>query len=479
MVDENESLICDALHKDLKRCKDENMILEVLSVKNQIADCITHLEEWNETKTVSTSLLWAMDKCQVKRMPFGTCLIIGTWNYAVVLSLGPLAPCLAGGNTAVIKFSEITPNISDLLATLIPRYMDNRIVKCVTGAVPEITCLLEQKFDLIFYTGNTQVAKIIMQQAAKTLTPVILELGGKSPVIVDENVDIQVSAKRVMWGKITNCGQTCIAPDYILVHKKVAKQYVEALKASVKDLIGDEDIKTTPYYGRISSQRHFDRLKKMLDDQKKVSGVELAYGGRTDRDQLFIEPTIFTGVTKDGNHPAMKDEIFGPLLPVIEIDNIQEAIDFVNSRPHPLSYYPQSKNPRVIQKVFDEVKGGNAVSNDTVVNFAVETLPFGGIGDSGLGAYHGIYGFEAFTRPQAFMTRNTPEFLSEPRYQKNALNPKSFWHPLVKILLAAKPPSDFQLTVNQWTRTLLKLVGGSRGALALIVGLVIGFFIRK
>ena len=332
MVSENEQLLSAAMSADLKRNSAENHFVELYPVQANIVQALNNLDDWNHVEPVTPSIVFMMDKCETRRVPLGCVLIIGTWNYALTLILDPLVAALAGGNTAVVKLSEVSTNMTNVLAHLIEKYMDPKVVQIVTGAVPETTVLLNQKFDLIFYTGSTTVGRIIMQQAAKTLTPVLLELGGKSPVIVDEDCDFEATASRILWGKIVNCGQTCIAPDYVLVHKKAEKQLLAAFKSQFTKIV-DGDFDTSDQYGRIISQGHFDRLKGLLDSQLKVAGTKTLIGGKTDRSSLFFEPTVLTGVGLDAEtNPVMAGELFGPILPVIVVASIDEAIRYVNSR---------------------------------------------------------------------------------------------------------------------------------------------------
>jgi aldehyde dehydrogenase (NAD+) len=319
-----ESALCKALYQDLKKPEAEAYFTEIQPVKNGICKLLSNLDEYMEPISVERGPAFLLDRLETRRVPLGVVLIISPWNYPIQLALNPLAGAIAGGNAAIIKPSEIAPHTAEILAKLIPKYLDSKFFKVVTGGIPESTRLLEQKFDLIFYTGSTNVGKIVMKAAAHQLTPVVLELGGKSPVIVDSNVDPDIAAKRIMWGKLINCGQTCIAPDYILVHKNIAKPFVEAIKKCINQLLTCEAIKS-PHYGRIISKTHFSRLSKVLQDQKKIEGCKMVYGGNVKANELFIEPSVFLLKKECHDDPIMTGEIFGPLIPIIEVDDMDDG----------------------------------------------------------------------------------------------------------------------------------------------------------
>ncbi|KAJ2991437.1 Aldehyde dehydrogenase, partial [Globomyces sp. JEL0801] len=367
-VKEKEGIL-DALYKDLRKPYVEGYITEIAAVKNDIVTAIKELDEWMEPVTASRPLAFLLDRAETRHVPLGVVLIIGTWNYPVNLSLAPLVGAIAGGNGAIIKFSEVCVHISNFLAKTLPNYLDNTMFKFVNGEIPETTVLLEQRFDLIFYTGNSMVARIIMKAAIKYMTPTVLELGGKSPVIVDESSDPKIAAKRVMWGKTLNAGQTCVAPDYVLVHKKVAKEFIGELQAVTNELLGTEDHAISSEYARIGSERHCERLASMVDKQLKVPGTKLLFGGKSDIKDRYMSPTVLVGVGKDpSKNPVMESEIFGPILPVIEVDSIEEALEYVKTRSTPLAYYPFSKNSASIEKMLSGVNGGNATVNGTMIN---------------------------------------------------------------------------------------------------------------
>jgi aldehyde dehydrogenase (NAD+) len=464
--------IIDACYKDLRKPPAETHFAEISSVKAEIVSALLHIDEWSEPEIAEKPLAFILDRCETRRVPLGVVLIIGTWNYPVNLTLAPLVGAITGGNCAIIKFNEVSAHTSDFLARTLPKYIDPTAYKFVNGEIPETTALLEEKFDLIFYTGNSMVARIIHKAATKHLTPTVLELGGKSPMIVDEDVHVKHAAKRIAWGKTLNNGSTCVAPDYVLVHKRVAKLFVEEYKNAVIELIG-ADAQKSNRYGRISSDRHWDRLDKMLKDQLKVPGTELAFGGQRDRSDRFFAPTVLTGVGKDPeSNPIMKDEIFGPILPIIEVDSVDEAIDYVNSRPNPLSYNPFSNNIKTIEKVFDKIDGGNAIANDAIVSLIVDDIPFGGTGESGHGNYHGKHGFDTFTRKRATMIRPLwHDIANLPRYQNISYDRKSwgFW----ALIFASEPslPSPGYLALRNSFRKIQPYL-----FFIIYIGLVIGAY---
>ncbi|KAJ3350168.1 Aldehyde dehydrogenase [Kappamyces sp. JEL0680] len=437
MVQEEEAIL-QALKKDLKK---------ILPVKNGIAKMLEHIDEYLKPKPVERGLPFLLDRVETRLVPLGTVLIMVPWNCRCCrltladpaqLALSPLVGAIAGGNTVVIKPSEIAPATAQCLATIIPKYLDPRVVKVINGGVPESTALLAEKWDLICYTGSTQIGRIVMQAAAKNLTPVLLELGGKSPVIIDDTVDPKIAAKRIIWGKLVNCGQTCIAPDYVVIDKKISKQFTESVKENIITLLETENAVNSPYYSRIISQNHFNRLSKLLNDQKMAAGSKLVYGGATKPEDLYIEPTIFK---IDGtNHPIMEGEIFGPILPIIEVDSVEEAISVCNSVPgDPLSLHVFTKKTEVFEQVFASINAGHAVVNEVLMNAAVEDLPFGGVNESGLGSYHGVYSIKAFTREQGYFIRGiSNDWLNIPKYQ-NVLGRKDSTVFKIVVMLFEEP----------------------------------------
>jgi aldehyde dehydrogenase (NAD+) len=325
-------------------------------------------------------------------------LIIGAWNYPIMLSLSPLVAALAGGNAAVIKPSEVSPACADAIARLVPQYLDPDAVSVAVGGVPETTALLEQKWDHIFFTGGPPIGKVVMAAAAKNLTPVVLELGGKNPTIVHGSADLRVAARRIAQGRWMNAGQTCTAPDHVLVFRQAAKEFLAHLKEAVVTFYGT-DPQRSPDYGRIVNARHFDRLTHLL-----ASG-DICHGGQHDRDDLFIAPTILVDVALDS--PIMQEEVFGPILPVLEVDSVEEVIGFVNARPAPLGLYVFAEDAEVAARILDATRSGDAAVNDCTVQPLVRELPFGGIGNSGMGKYHGEWGFRAYTNARGVLYHST------------------------------------------------------------------------
>eukprot|EP00842_Homolaphlyctis_polyrhiza_P000812 jgi/Hompol1/1731/HPOL_005700-RA len=406
---------------DLGRHARETDFTEIMQVKNSIVIALEEIDDWVQPESVSSGLLTlALDRTEVRAYPRGLVLIIGTWNFPLVLTIRPLISSIAAGNVSVVKISELCPHFATVLLKHLPSFMDTSALKLVYGAVPESTLLLEQRYDMIFYTGNSAVGRIVLAAGVKHLTPVVLELGGKCPVIVDKDANIRSAAKRILWGKTINCGQICVAPDHIFVHRSVAQALYAEIPRAVAELLG-ENPETSDVYPRIVNQRHFDRIAKLLDRQLEVPGVELVYGGQRNRDKLFIGPTVFKGVTTDAKkHPLMESEIFGPLLPIIEYDDIEDVIQAINSRKEaPLALYPFSRNQAFIDHVFDNISSGSGVANDVVAQLAVESLPFGGVGESGMGCYHGKFGFDTFSHKRSILIHPSgfEAILNEPRYQ--------------------------------------------------------------
>ncbi|KAI8900073.1 Aldehyde/histidinol dehydrogenase [Globomyces pollinis-pini] len=477
MLEKEETVITKALYKDLRKPYTECVITELIPTKNAIADMILNLEEFMNPRIAHKPLALAGDVCEVRRVPLGVVLIIVPWNYPICLSLVPLVGAIGGGNTSVLKLSEIAPHTSAALAQIIPKYLDERVVRVVLGAIPESTLLLQQKFDLLFYTGNTNVGRIVMQAAVKHIVPVVLELGGKCPVIIDSTVDPAIAARRIAWGKLNNCGQTCVAPDYILVEKSIAPHFVKELKLAIIEMIGNTP-QTSSSYGRIVSSNHFKRLEKLLNAQLAVPGTKVAYGGQSDASDLFIHPTILTGISTDAaENPIMSEELFGPILPIIEIENIKQGIDYAKkNHPNPLAVYCFSRVRSVIEEVFAEVNAGGAVANDVVIHVGCDDIPFGGVGSSGLGSYHGANSFNTFTREQSILIRTVAhDHANTLRYVNVSGNAKSFAFKIVKFAVQQGIPSDFILILN----SILNRLGGIRKILLLFAIFTCGFYLGR
>jgi aldehyde dehydrogenase (NAD+) len=387
-----------ALRQDLGRPEFEARFADIAIVKNEALAAKKRLAAWTKPQRVRTPLDQKPARSRIVREPLGVVLIIAPWNYPVQLLLSPLIGAIAAGNCAVLKPSEVTPTVSRLLATLVPRYLDPACVALVEGGVDETTALLRERFDHVFYTGNGAVAKVVMRAAAEHLTPVTLELGGKSPCIVDRNVDLEIAARRIVWGKFLNAGQTCIAPDYVLVHESRESELLDAMKRTLRAFYGD-DPKKSPDYGRVVNERHHRRLAVLLKDGEVVAG------GEADEATRFIAPTILRNVAPDA--PIMQVEIFGPILPVLRVASIDEAVAFVNARPKPLALYVFTRDAQVEEDVIARTTSGGACVNAPLWHIANPELPFGGVGPSGMGSYHGRDSFETFSHRKSVVTKST------------------------------------------------------------------------
>jgi aldehyde dehydrogenase (NAD+) len=398
---EEEVALAEALDADLGKSPIEAYSTEIGFTLNELDHALDHVRSWVQPRKVRLPLHLRPGAGRIVQEPLGTVLIIAPWNYPVQLLLGPLIPALAAGNTAVVKPSEVAPATAAALARLIPRYLDERAVQVVTGGVQETTELLAHQFDHIFYTGNGTVGRVVMEAASRHLTPITLELGGKSPVIVTDSADVAVSARRIAWGKFVNAGQTCVAPDYVLVQESIHDAFVAELATSVKSFFGDEPASSRDY-GRIVNARHHARLIELLD---RGGYDTVAVGGARDADSRYLAPTVLTGVKPDA--PVMDDEIFGPILPVLTYEQLDEAIAFVNDRPKPLALYVFGSKAASVDRVVERTSAGGVTVNHTLLHVSVHDLPFGGVGASGMGAYHGKAGFEIFSHAKPVLQRST------------------------------------------------------------------------
>jgi aldehyde dehydrogenase (NAD+) len=398
MLEENEAAFSDALRVDLGKPAVEGFITDIAFVIGEVELMLKNLKKWNKPQRVPSPIVTQPAKSRLLPEPLGVVLVIAPWNYPVQLLLVPAAGAIAAGNAVMMKPSEVSGATSALLARLVPQYMGSRAVGIVEGGVAETTALLDQHFDHIFYTGNGTVGRIVMTAAAKNLTPVTLELGGKSPVIIDESANVRVAARRIAWGKWLNAGQTCVAPDYVMVHNKVCSQFIDELGKAITAFYGDNP-HASDSYGRIVTSRHFDRLRGLM------SGGTPVIGGETVADDRYIAPTVLENV--DMSSQLMNEEIFGPLLPVIGIDSVDVAIDHINANPHPLALYVFAEKKSVVDNVLGNTTAGGVTVNGTLMHLTSPHLPFGGIGESGMGAYHGKSGVRLFQHMKPVLKRGT------------------------------------------------------------------------
>ncbi|KAL5291740.1 ALDH3A2 family protein [Megaselia abdita] len=410
MVDEYEQEMIAALEKDLRRPKQECMIVELDFLRNDLKNILYNINDWVKPERPEKTFVNLLDDVVIYHDPYGVVLVMGAWNYPIQLLLVPVAAAIAAGNCVVLKPSEIAESCSKLMGELVPKYLDNECFPVVCGGIPETTELLKQRFDYIFYTGSTMVGKIVHKAANEHLTPVTLELGGKSPCYIDSTADIEKTVRRVLWGKMINAGQTCIAPDYILCSKETEDKFITEARKVLREWYGD-NIKDSPDISRIIHQRAFSRLINL------IKSSDVAVGGSSDASERFIEPTILTNVK--GTDPVMQEEIFGPILPIVRIENAFEAINFINSREKPLACYVFSKIQKQINLITQNVPAGGFTINDTIMHIGVDSLPFGGIGYSGMGNYHGKFGYDTFTHRKSCLQKNfnaLGEFLASGRY---------------------------------------------------------------
>lgn len=397
LIDHEEEL-AKAIRSDLGKSAVESYMCETGLVISEISYLLRHIRSYAREKTVLTPLAQFASRSYKKPMPYGVTLIMSPWNYPLLLAVDPLADAIAAGNTAVIKPSAYSPATSQLLKELIESIFPSEFVAVVTGGREENESLLEQKFDYIFFTGGKNVGKMVLQKAAVHLTPATLELGGKSPCIVDKSANLKLAARRIVFGKFLNCGQTCVAPDYILCHTDVKDELMKYLKAEIKRQYGSDCLSNTSY-GKIISKKHFDRVCGLIDPAKTVTG------GRYDANSLKIEPTVMDNITWEDK--VMGEEIFGPVLPVLTFDSICKVIRTVNSHEKPLALYIFAQDKRIIRAVTEECAFGGGCVNDCVIHLATSNMGFGGVGESGMGAYHGKTGFDTFTHYKSIVDKKT------------------------------------------------------------------------
>lgn len=395
LIVENEVAILKALKEDLGKGEFEGVIGETLFVVKEIDHTLKRLKKWMKKKRVGSPILQFPARSYIVSEPLGVVLVISPWNYPFQLLISPLVGALAAGNTAILKPSEVSVSTSKIIAELVPKYFKSDVVGVVEGAVPETQTLLDLPFHHIFYTGNSHVGRIVMEKAAKHLCPVTLELGGKSPCFIDKNNDLELVGKRLAWGKFFNTGQTCVAPDYVLVESSIREGLVKSIEKALKEFF-PQGPKNSPDYGRIINERHFERIESYIVEN------ELLLGGQVDKNELFIEPTV---LLSNSSSPSMKDEIFGPVLPIIEVGSFSEAKAFIRERPHPLAAYAFSKDNSLLEDFSENVTAGGMCLNDSLVHLNGENLPFGGVGESGMGSYHGKRSFDIFSHHKSIMKR--------------------------------------------------------------------------
>ena len=399
-IKNHENELLDALYKDLGKSKVEAYATEIGMLLKSIKLMRKELKNWSKTKQTDTPLYLFPTKSYIKKEPYGTVLIIGPFNYPVQLVFEPLIGAIAAGNTAIVKPSELTPHVAIVIKDIIEDTFDEAYVSVVEGGIEETQTLLSLPFDYMFFTGSEKVGKIVYEAAARKLIPVTLELGGKSPVIVDDTANIKVASERISFGKFTNAGQTCVAPDYILVQRKVKNDLIKALKKTITEFYG-ENIEKSPDFGRIVNQKHFNRLNDLIQIHKD----NVVFGGNSSKEDLYIEPTLLDNITNDNK--IMKEEIFGPILPIITYDNFDEVLEIIQSKSKPLSLYLFSEDENMTHRVVEELSFGGGAINDTLMHLANPNLPFGGVGSSGIGQYHGKYSFDTFSHMKSYTFKST------------------------------------------------------------------------
>ena len=397
-IKEREGEILAALRKDLGKSAFEGYMCEVGMALDELRYVIKRLKKWTKPRRRKTPLAQFAAKSYRLPTPRGNVLILSPWNYPFLLTIDPLAAALAAGNTAIVKPSAYSPATSAILVSLLEECFPKEYVAVVTGGRAENTCLLEQKFDFIFFTGSQEVGKEVMRRAAEHLTPIALELGGKSPCIVDETANISLAARRIVFGKFLNCGQTCVAPDYVLCHASVKAELLAAIKREIRAQYGEKPLKN-PNYGKIISDKHFNRLTGLVDPEKLVCG------GESDKESQKIEPTVLDGVTWED--ASMREEIFGPILPVLTFGHFDEVYGVLQDRPKPLALYLFTENKKRAKEGMKRLAFGGGCVNDTVIHLATSEMGFGGVGESGMGEYHGKVGFDLFSHTKSIVDKKT------------------------------------------------------------------------
>lgn len=419
-IQQHEQEIIQALYNDLHKSEFEAYATEIGFVLDSINFMIKNLDEWMKPEPVKTSLHLMPAKSFIVREPYGSALIIGPFNYPFQLIMEPLIGAIIGGNCAIVKPSESAVHTAAITRKIIESTFSPNYVRVVEGEREETSVLIHAPFDTIFFTGSVAVGKVVMKAAAERLTPITLELGGKSPAIIDHTANLAVAAKRIAWGKFVNAGQTCVAPDYLLVQHSVKDEFIQLLKQAIEDFYGD-NVQDSPDYGRIINAKQFERLRQLI----KQEGKYIIAGGNLDANDLYIEPTIVDGVS--WNSPSMEDEIFGPILPIIAYDRLETAITQVRKLPKPLAAYFFSENDHAIDYFLEHLPFGGGCINDAISHVGSSHMPFGGVGPSGMNAYHGKYSFETFTHAKSILKKSTkfPVNVAFPPYKNKVKLVKS------------------------------------------------------
>lgn len=395
-VEQYSEQLLAALKEDLGKSRSEAYMCEVGLTLSEISHVLSHIKRWARTEWKMTAITNSLAHSSIVKEPYGVVLIMSPWNYPVLLTLEPLVGALAAGNTVILKPSAYAPATSVVLKKMIDTFFDPKLVAMVTGGREENQALLNEKFDYIFFTGGVNVGKYVMRQASEHLTPITLELGGKSPVIIDQTANLWVAAKRVVFGKYLNCGQTCVAPDYVLIDETVKDKFIELVKKAIRQMYTDNALQNKDY-GKMINKKHFDRVCGLIDPKKVV------YGGTTNIATLQIAPTVLDNVTADD--AIMQEEIFGPVLPILTFKTIDEAYRFVQSRPHPLALYLFTNDRKTEKHWLSSQPFGGGCVNDTIIHLATSNLPFGGVGNSGMGSYHGKKSFDTFSHEKAIVKK--------------------------------------------------------------------------
>ena len=415
----NKQSIRDSIYKDFHKPAVDVDLTEIFTSLSEIRHAIKHLKKWAKPRRVRRTMALVTTRSWIQYEPRGVVLIIAPWNYPFNLTVTPLVSAIAAGNCVILKPSELAKNTSNLISKMIEELFPENEVAVMEGDKDVSIELLKRPFDHIFFTGSTAVGKIVMGAASKHLSSITLELGGKSPVIIDETANLNDAAQKIIWSKLMNCGQTCIAPDYLLVNEAVLPKLIPKLKHFIEKLYGAEnsDWKTSPDYARIINKQHFRRLSQVLNEAVQA-GATVEIGGELDETEKYIPPTVLSNVKKDST--IMEEEIFGPILPIMTYTNIDEAVNLIRSKPKPLSLYIFSKNQQNIDRVLADTSSGGVCINDTVIHFSQTNLPFGGVNDSGIGRTHGFYGFKTFSNEKAVVKHNrfSPLKLMYPPYTK-------------------------------------------------------------